>query len=71
MWGYRFGYTAAQIELAVADAPFVDYKRNDKDKKKFRKADPVKVLQAQLQWEKNQDNGKGKKHFSLGDYQKN
>lgn len=69
MWGYKYGYTAAQIELAVSDAPFVNYKRNDKDKKKFKKPDPVKTLQAQIEWEKR--HREGKKHFSTENYNNN
>lgn len=72
MWGYRFGYTAAQIELAIADAPFVNYKSVKKDKKnkadRFRSADALDVLKAQAKWEDRKS--QGKKRFSSQMFEK-
>lgn len=73
MWGYRFGYTAAQIELALADAPIINYKRDKgkKGKKDFKKPDSLKLYEAQLKLnERNAERKEGKIHFDFGGLKK-
>lgn len=52
MWGYYWGYTAAQIELMAADCPITVYnhkgKRNKKNK--FDKADAYDVERKAKEW---------------------
>lgn len=50
MWGYRTGYTSAQIELMVADGPIIVYKK-DKKEKKAGKPTSASVHKAALEWE--------------------
>ena len=57
MWGYYCGYTAAQIELMIADGPVIVYKRDKKDKDKKKKPSSVSLERAALEWEREYGEG--------------
>lgn len=52
MWEYDWGHTKAQVELLVADAPFVAYKKRDKPKpgEPGYKSDPEKIQRDYERW---------------------
>lgn len=59
MWNYYCGYTAAQVELLVADGPVIVYKHDKKDGKKTKPTSAA-VERAALSWE--QEHGEGGDH---------
>lgn len=69
MWNYYWGYTAAQIELAIADGPVIVYKHDKKgtDGKK-KKPTGASVERAALQWEQEHKQDGGKITVDLSDY---
>ena len=67
LWGYMDGYTAAQIELLVADAPIVVYdKQKTGDDKTPKKPSELSLKQAILKYQEKQESGGG--GLSLDDY---
>lgn len=44
MWGYYWGYSAAQVQLLVADTPIVTYKKDKSNKPKRPKM--IDILKA-------------------------
>lgn len=59
-WDYWWGYTSAQIELMVTDAPLVVYDTDKKDDKGFKKATRKSVSEARKQWEEKYGENGGK-----------
>lgn len=67
MWNYYWGYTAAQVELAIADGPMIVYK---KDKKKGANAKPssASVQRAALDYEQRKKEGKTNISVDLSEF---
>lgn len=51
MWGYYDGYTAAQIELMIADSPIVSYNREKRKKGEFDKQSAYAVLSSKAKYQ--------------------
>lgn len=65
MYNYYWGYTAAQIELAIVDGPVVVYK---KDKKEKVKPSGAAVERAALAYEQETKENGGKIKVDFSDF---
>lgn len=65
-WDYWWGYTAAQLELMVVDAPLVVYDTDKKGKKK-RKPTALQIARSEKRFMEEHGSSKGEA-FSLADY---
>lgn len=70
MWGYRWGYTAAEIDLLSIDQPIVvyDHKTDKKGKKEFRKARAVDTIKASNEWKAKYEGTDGKTKLDLSGF---
>lgn len=57
-WDYWWGYTAAQLELMVVDAPLVVYDTDKKSKKK-RKPSALQIARSEKRFLEEHGDGKG------------
>lgn len=67
MWNYYWGYSAAQIELAIADGPVIVYK---KDKKSGAKSKPTaaSIERSMLRYEERKRAGKTQQVFDPSEF---
>ena len=67
MWGYYDGYTAAQVELMVADSPIVVYDREKKPNVE-KKASALELNRAAVAYQKKQAQGGVKSRLNFQDF---
>ena len=65
MWGYYWGYTAAQIELMAVDCPITVYNHKDN---KFNKADAYDVERKAKEWRDKYGKGTDRIQIDLSEY---
>lgn len=71
MWGYYWGYTSAQVELMIVDAPLVVYKNDKRDangKRKAPKPTGAAIERAALKWQQEHKEDGGKITVDLSDF---
>lgn len=70
MWGYYWGYTAAQIELMAVDCPITVYNHKDKrnKKNKFNKADAYDAERKAKEWRDKYGKGTDRIQIDLSEY---
>lgn len=66
MWGYYDGYTAAQIELMIADSPIVVYDREKKKNGEFNKQNAYAVRSAQAKYLQKEKTSKSALEMGFG-----